>query len=195
MENANPFIPALPNGLCTRITQELNELRASSAMIASCLEKIGRTNILIPPPVPFEQLLNDFGNLLNELVMDDSESDTDSYETPLVSPFLDSDDESDNGEVINELNKYGNARNFYPNRIINSCKDEDLAFPCMISFRKFVTYFDPFLPMNITTRKAYNTIMVEGLESTRRNLVSIVRDVYVFVRSSTYVTDFVVLET
>ncbi|GJV60340.1 hypothetical protein Tco_1466440 [Tanacetum coccineum] len=36
--------------------------------------------------------------------------------------------------------------------------------------------------------------MVEGLESTGRNLVAIVRDVYVFVRSFTYVTDFVVLE-
>ncbi|GJW55536.1 hypothetical protein Tco_0099621 [Tanacetum coccineum] len=36
--------------------------------------------------------------------------------------------------------------------------------------------------------------MVEGLESTGRNLVAIVRDVYVFVGSFTYVTDFVVLE-
>ncbi|GKC14236.1 hypothetical protein Tco_1011018 [Tanacetum coccineum] len=48
--------------------------------------------------------------------------------------------------------------------------------------------------MKIITRKAYNTIMVEGLESTGRNLVAVVRDVYVFVGSFTYVTDFVVLE-
>ena len=64
----------------------------------------------------------------------------------------------------------------------------------MIGFRKFIAYFDPFLPTNIITRKAYNTIMVEGLESTGKNLVAIVRDVYVFVKSFTYLTDFVVLE-
>ncbi|GJU93033.1 hypothetical protein Tco_1317789 [Tanacetum coccineum] len=91
-------------------------------------------------------------------------------DTPLISPFLDSDDESEDGEVIDELDEYENARNFYPKRIINSVDGEDLAF----SF--------------------YNTIMVEGLESTRRNLVSIVKDVYVFVGSFTYVADFVVLE-
>ncbi|GKA38178.1 homeodomain-like protein [Tanacetum coccineum] len=48
--------------------------------------------------------------------------------------------------------------------------------------------------MNITTRKAYNTIMVEGLESTGKNLFAIMKDVYVFVGSFTYITDFVVLE-
>nr|GEY39631.1 zf-CCHC domain-containing protein/DUF4219 domain-containing protein/UBN2 domain-containing protein [Tanacetum cinerariifolium] len=74
-------------------------------MIDSRLENIGHTHIPIPLHVPFEQLLDDFMNPPNELVMDDSESDTESYETPLVSPFLDSDDESDDGEVINELNE------------------------------------------------------------------------------------------
>ncbi|GJT03897.1 hypothetical protein Tco_0838359 [Tanacetum coccineum] len=48
--------------------------------------------------------------------------------------------------------------------------------------------------MNIISRKAYNTIMVEGLEGTRKNLVAIVKDVYVFIGSFTYITDFVVLE-
>ncbi|GKD66445.1 hypothetical protein Tco_1308553 [Tanacetum coccineum] len=74
-------------------------------MIDSRLENIGRAHISIPPPVPFEQLLDNFMNPPDELVMDDLESDTKSYETPLVSPFLDSDDESDDGEVINELNE------------------------------------------------------------------------------------------
>ncbi|GJV59993.1 hypothetical protein Tco_1466093 [Tanacetum coccineum] len=130
----------------------------------------------------------------NEIYMDDFESEDELIDTPLISPFLDSDDESNDEEVLNELDEYGNAGSFYPNRIINSLDGEDLEFPCMIGFRKFVAYFDPFLPMKIITRKAYNTIMVEGLETTRRNLVAIVRDVYVFVRSFTYVTDFVVLE-
>ncbi|GJW52436.1 hypothetical protein Tco_0093787 [Tanacetum coccineum] len=101
---------------------------------------------------------------------------------------------SDDGEVLDELYEYGNAGTLHRKRIINSFDGNDLAFQCMIGFRKFTAYFDPFLPMNIITRKAYNTIMVDGLESTGKNLVAIVRDVYVFVESFTYVTDFVVLE-
>ncbi|GKF89414.1 hypothetical protein Tco_0263377, partial [Tanacetum coccineum] len=104
MENANPFVPVPPNGLHVRITQELNELRAISAMIDSHLG----------------QPLNDFMNSHNIIEMDDLESDDGSVDTPLVSPFLDSDDESDDGEVLNELDEYGNAGNFYRNRIINS---------------------------------------------------------------------------
>ncbi|GJR66144.1 zf-CCHC domain-containing protein [Tanacetum coccineum] len=92
----------------------------------------------------------------------DLESDDESIDTPLVYPFLDSDDDSDDGEVLDELDEYGNAGNFYRNRIINSLDREDLAFP--------------------------------GLESMGRNLVAIVRDVYVFIGSFTYVTDFVVLK-
>ncbi|GJV91734.1 hypothetical protein Tco_1539547 [Tanacetum coccineum] len=175
MENANPFIPAPPNELHAKITHEINELRAISTLIDSHLRDVDHT-------------------LPNEIDMNDLESGDEQIDTPLISPFLDSDDESDNDEVIDELDEYGNAGNFYPKRIINSVDGEDLAFPCMIGFRKFVAYFDPFLPMNIITRKAYNTIMVEGLESTGRNLVAIVKDVYVFVRSFTFVADFVVLE-
>ncbi|GKE54161.1 hypothetical protein Tco_1489317, partial [Tanacetum coccineum] len=117
-----------------------------------------------------------------------------SVDTPLVSPFQDSDDDSDDSEVLNKLEEYGNAGQLCRQRAINSFDEDDLAFQCMIAFRKFVAYFDPFLPMNIIKRKAYNTIMVKGLESTWDNLVSIVRDVYVFVGSFTYITDFMILE-
>ncbi|GJW46245.1 hypothetical protein Tco_0077891 [Tanacetum coccineum] len=48
--------------------------------------------------------------------------------------------------------------------------------------------------MNIISRKAYNTIMVDRLEGTGMNLVAIVRDVYIFVGCFTFITDFVVLE-
>ncbi|GJW21291.1 hypothetical protein Tco_0031913 [Tanacetum coccineum] len=194
MENVNPFVPAPPNGLCARITQELNELCAISGMIDFRLENIDHTQIKIPPPVPIEELLNDFMDSSNVLEIDNLESDNESIDTPFVFPFLDSDDELDDGEVLNELDEYGNAGIFYHYRIINSLDEDDLAFPCMIGFRKFVAYFDPFFPMNIITRKAYNTIMVEGLERTGRNLVAIVRDVYVFIGSFTYVTKFMVLE-
>ncbi|GKD01086.1 hypothetical protein Tco_1171360 [Tanacetum coccineum] len=126
--------------------------------------------------------------------MDDLEPDDESVNTPLVSPFLDSDDDSDDGEVLNELEEYGNAGQLCRQRAINSFDGDDLAFQCMIGFRKFVAYFGPFLPMNIIMRKAYNTIIVEGLESTGKNLVAIVRDVSVFVGSFTYIMDFVILE-
>nr|GEW88557.1 hypothetical protein [Tanacetum cinerariifolium] len=126
--NANPFIPVPPNRLHTKITQELNELRAISAMIESHLRNIDHTRATMPP---------------NQIDIDDLESEDKLIDTPLVSLFLDLNDGSDDGEVLND---------------------------------------------------AYNTIMVEGLESTGRNLVAIVRDVYVFVGSFTYVMDFVVLE-
>nr|GEV81533.1 hypothetical protein [Tanacetum cinerariifolium] len=41
--------------------------------------------------------------------MDDLELDNELVDTPLVSPFLDSDDDSDDREVLNELEEYGNA--------------------------------------------------------------------------------------
>nr|GEW95920.1 hypothetical protein [Tanacetum cinerariifolium] len=194
MESTNPFVPVSPNELHARVTQELNKLHAISVMIDTILENIDHTRITIPPIASFEQLLNDFMNLLDVFKMDDLESDDESIDTPLVSPFSDSDDKLGDGEVLNELDKYGNAEIFYRNKIINSIDGDELAFPCMIGFRKFVAYFDPFLSMNIITCKAYNTIMVEGLENTEKNLVAIVRDVYVFVGSFTYVTDFVVLD-
>ncbi|GJS37788.1 hypothetical protein Tco_0536170, partial [Tanacetum coccineum] len=43
----------------------------------------------------------------NEIDVDDLEPDNESVDTPLVSPFLDSDDDSDDGEVLNELEEYG----------------------------------------------------------------------------------------
>ncbi|GJT81226.1 hypothetical protein Tco_1055568 [Tanacetum coccineum] len=125
---------------------------------------------------------------------DDLEPDDESVDTLLVSPFRDLDDDSYDGEVLNELEEYGNAGELCRQRAVNSFDRDDLAFQCMIGFRKFVAYFDPFLPMNIITRKAYNTIMVKGLESTWKNLVAIVRDVYVFVGSFTYIMDYVILE-
>ncbi|GJY94852.1 hypothetical protein Tco_0511213 [Tanacetum coccineum] len=116
------------------------------------------------------------------------------YTTPLVSPFPHLDNDLDDGEVLNELSEYENVGVLRRERIINSFDRDVLAFQCMIGFRKFTAYLDPFLPMNIISHNAYNTIMVEGLEGTGKNLVAIVRDVYVFVGSFTYITDFVVLE-
>ncbi|GJT30172.1 hypothetical protein Tco_0910447 [Tanacetum coccineum] len=113
--------------------------------------------------------------------MNNLEFDDEAVDTPLVSPFPYSDNDSDDGEVLNELIEYEKARKLRRERIINSLDEDDLAFECMIGFRKFTTYLNPFLPMNIISRKAYNTIMVKRLEGTGKNLVAIVKDVYVFV--------------
>ncbi|GJV82224.1 hypothetical protein Tco_1518094 [Tanacetum coccineum] len=126
--------------------------------------------------------------------MNDLDFDDESVDTPLLYPFPHSDNDSNDGEVLNELSEYENVGVLRRERIINSFDGDDLAFQCMIGFMKFTAYLDPFLSMNIISRKAYNTIMVEGLEVTGKNLVAIIRDVYVFVRSFTYITDFVVLE-
>ncbi|GKA97189.1 hypothetical protein Tco_0825083 [Tanacetum coccineum] len=148
MENVNPpptnNPPVLPTALRAKVVQELNELQAISTYIDSRLENI-------------DQFLNGFTQQPNEIDEDNLEPDDESIDTPLVSPFLDSDDDSDDGEVLNELEEYGNAG-------------------------------------QLCRQRAYNTIMVEGLESTGKNLVAIVRNVYVFVGSFTYITDFVVLE-
>nr|GEV31049.1 hypothetical protein [Tanacetum cinerariifolium] len=184
MENANPppnNCHVLTAALRVRAVQEIQELQIISAFIDSRLESI-------------EQFLNNFANQPNESDMNNLVCDCESVDTPLVSPFPHLDNDSDDGKVLNELIEYENVEMLCRESAINSYDGDDLAFQCMIGFRKFVTYFDLFLPMNIITRKAYNTIMVEGLESIGKNLVTIVRDVYVFVCSFTYITDFVVLE-
>ncbi|GKB85965.1 hypothetical protein Tco_0958237 [Tanacetum coccineum] len=83
------------------------------------------------------------------------------------------DNDSDDSEILNELSEYENAGVLRQERIINSFDGDDLAFQCMIDFRKFTAYLDLFLLMNIISRKAYSTIMVEGLEGTGKNLVAI----------------------
>ncbi|GJS79299.1 hypothetical protein Tco_0729180 [Tanacetum coccineum] len=96
--------------------------------------------------------------------MNNLEIDDESGETPLVSPFPHSDNDSDNKEVLNELCEYENVGMLRREKAINSFDGGDLAFQCMIGFSKSIAYFDPFLPMNIITRKAYNTIMINEVE-------------------------------
>ncbi|GJX40477.1 reverse transcriptase domain-containing protein [Tanacetum coccineum] len=164
-----------------RMSHPLLELHKISAFIDSLLEII-------------RKFLNRFTDQPNETSTDYPEFDDGLGDTPLVSPFPHSDNDSDDEEALNELREYENARTLHQERKINSFDGDDLAFKCMTGFRKFTTYLDPFLPMNIILRKADNTIMVDRLEGAGKNLVAIVRDVYVFVGSFTYITDFVMLE-
>ncbi|GJT52653.1 hypothetical protein Tco_0978810 [Tanacetum coccineum] len=91
--------------------------------------------------------------------MNDLESNDESVDRPLVSPFPHLDNDSNDGEVPNELIEYENTGTLRRERIVNSFDGDDLTFQCIIGFRKFTAYHDPFLPMNIISRKAYNAIM------------------------------------
>ncbi|GKA11091.1 hypothetical protein Tco_0690524 [Tanacetum coccineum] len=87
MENANPppnNRPVLTAALHARAVQELHII---SVFVDSRLESI-------------EQFLNNFANHPNETYMNDLEFDDESVDTPLVSPFPYSDNDSDDGEVL-----------------------------------------------------------------------------------------------
>ncbi|GJW22114.1 hypothetical protein Tco_0032736 [Tanacetum coccineum] len=98
MENVNPPPTnnplVLPIALRAQVVQELNKLQAISIYIDSHLENIN-------------QFLIDFTQQPNEIDVDNLEFDNKLVDTPLVSPFLDSDDDSVDGEVLNELDEYG----------------------------------------------------------------------------------------
>nr|GEV49921.1 hypothetical protein [Tanacetum cinerariifolium] len=119
MENTNPpptnNPPVLPTSLRTQVVQEVNKLQANSTYIDSRLENIN-------------QFLNGFTQQPNKINGDDLEPDNELVDTPRVSPFLDSNDDSDDGEVLNELEEYGNAGKLCHQREINSFDEDDLAF-------------------------------------------------------------------
>ncbi|GJS25175.1 hypothetical protein Tco_0453807 [Tanacetum coccineum] len=91
--NANP--PPTSNrldllaALHAQAVQELHELQRISAFVDSRLESIKR-------------FLKNFANQPNETNMNDLESDDESVDTPLIYPFSHSDNDSDDGEVLNE---------------------------------------------------------------------------------------------
>nr|GEV71032.1 retrovirus-related Pol polyprotein from transposon TNT 1-94 [Tanacetum cinerariifolium] len=97
MDNMNPPLTnnlhILPTALHARVVQELNELQKISTYVNSRLESIN-------------QFLNGFTQQPNEIDVDDLEPDDESVDTPLVSPFQDSDDDFDDREVLNELEEY-----------------------------------------------------------------------------------------
>nr|GEW34715.1 putative reverse transcriptase domain-containing protein [Tanacetum cinerariifolium] len=101
----NPHV--LPTALRAKVVQELKELQTISAYIDSRLENI-------------DQFLNGFEKRPNKINMDDLEPEDQSVNTLLVSSFLVSNDDSDDGEVLNELDEYGNAGRLRRKKIINS---------------------------------------------------------------------------
>ncbi|GJZ57886.1 hypothetical protein Tco_0613380 [Tanacetum coccineum] len=75
-----------------------------------------------------EQFLNNFADHPNETKMNDLESDDELVDTPLVSPFPRSNNDSNDGEVLNELIEYENVGMLRREKAINSFDGDDLAF-------------------------------------------------------------------
>nr|GEW47889.1 zf-CCHC domain-containing protein/DUF4219 domain-containing protein/UBN2 domain-containing protein [Tanacetum cinerariifolium] len=73
-----------------------------------------------------EQFLNNFANQPNETDMNNLDSDDKSVDTPLVSPFPHSDNDSNDDEVLNELIEYENVGMLPRERAINSFDGDDL---------------------------------------------------------------------
>ncbi|GKC18687.1 hypothetical protein Tco_1020837 [Tanacetum coccineum] len=97
MENANLPTnnqPALPAVLRAKLVQELHELQTISVFVGFCLESI-------------EQLLNNPPHQYNDIDVTDLEPDT-----PLKSPFLDLECDSNDREVPIEPYEYGDAEAF-----------------------------------------------------------------------------------
>ncbi|GKC54056.1 hypothetical protein Tco_1076801 [Tanacetum coccineum] len=117
MDNANPppTRPVLPIALRARFNQELQKLQKIPAFVDSRLENI-------------ERFLNRFTNQPNETSINDPEFDNGSVDTPLVSSFPHSDNDSEDEGVLNELSAYENAGALHRERIINSFDEDDLAF-------------------------------------------------------------------
>ncbi|GJZ77403.1 hypothetical protein Tco_0642075 [Tanacetum coccineum] len=63
-----------------------------------------------------------------------------------------------------------------------------------LNWPNITPYFDSVLAINVISRVDLNTIKVNEIEYRENNPVAIVKNVHVFVRSFTYLTDFVVLE-
>ncbi|GJS14687.1 hypothetical protein Tco_0409159 [Tanacetum coccineum] len=109
--------PVPTAALRARVVQELHELQIISAFVDSHLECI-------------EQFLNNFANQPDETDMNNLEFDDESVDTPLVSPFPHSNNDSNDGEVLNELMEYENVGMVRRERAINSFDGDDLAFQC-----------------------------------------------------------------
>nr|GEW51578.1 arabinogalactan peptide 13 [Tanacetum cinerariifolium] len=91
-----------------------------------------------PAPAPTSDASVFVPTVVASLIALSFEPDDELVDTPLVSPFLDSDDDPDDGEVLNELEEYGNAGKLCRKKVINNIDGNDLTFSCMIGFKNFV---------------------------------------------------------
>nr|GEV32698.1 hypothetical protein [Tanacetum cinerariifolium] len=117
MENVNPppisNHPVLTIALRAQAIQELHELQRISAFVDSRLKII-------------ERFLNNFANQPNETNMNNLKFDDESIDTPRVSPFPHSDNDLDDGEMLNELIEY-EKRKHYDVDLSDVASDDEYA--------------------------------------------------------------------
>lgn len=127
--------------------------------------------------------------------MEESDHDDDHRASPFY--YSDSNEDLDDGDVINEdrmEDEVDPLRYFDPRtRIENDCPF-NMQFPCKIRFRSFDAYLNSSLPMNIISRNEYNKIMVDELEYKGDNIVARAMTLHVFVGSFVYQVEFMVME-
>lgn len=131
----------------------------------------------------------------NNSEMEESDHDNDHRASPFY--YSDSDEDLDNGNVINEgrvEEEVNPLRYVDPRTRIESNSSFNMQFPCKIGFRSFDAYLNSSLPMNIISRSEYNKIMVDELEHKADNIVARAISLHVFVGSFVYLVEFMVME-
>ncbi|GJX70611.1 hypothetical protein Tco_0307782 [Tanacetum coccineum] len=113
MENANPPPPNNPH-IFTTALQKLSKnsvsLRQYRPLLILALRISSNSSMdLLLMPMKIDMNEVEFGS--------------ESVDTPLDSSFLDSDSDSNDGEVLNELYEYGNARTLRHRRVINGLEE------------------------------------------------------------------------
>jgi len=132
----------------------------------------------------------------NNSELEKSDHDDDHRASPFY--YSDSDEDLDDGDVINEdrMEEEVNPLRYVDPRTRIECDSSfNMQFPCKIGFRSFNAYLNSSLPMNIISRNEYNKIMVDELEYTGENIIARAIPLHVFVGSLVYPVEFMVMES
>ncbi|GJW74265.1 hypothetical protein Tco_0133635 [Tanacetum coccineum] len=95
-------------------------------------------------------------------------------------------------KMISKIIGYPNNYDEYEN--IRSDYAYNLKFSCMIGFEFVHANFFPNLPINVMSKKFYNSIMKDKIEFRRRNELGNFANMLVFIRNFYVITDFTVVE-
>jgi hypothetical protein len=131
----------------------------------------------------------------NNSELEESDHDDDRRASPFY--YSDSDEDLDDGDVINEnrMEEEINPLRYVDPRTRIECDSSfNMQFPCKIGFKSFNAYLNSSLPMNIISRNEYNKIMVDELEYKGENIVARAIPLHVFVGSLDYLVEFMVME-
>ena len=132
----------------------------------------------------------------NNSELEESDHDDDRRASPFY--YSDSDEDLDDGDVINENRteeEINPLRYVDPRTRIECDSSFNMQFPCKIGFRSFNAYLNSSLPMNIISRNEYNKIMVDELEYKGENIIARAIPLHVFVGSLVYLVEFMVMES